>query len=69
MVGISGALEVFQVTRNASRVGAGQVVVPIHVTLRALHRGVRPRQREAGRRVVKLRARPGRGVMALRTRL
>jgi len=37
VVGIGGALEVFQVTRNASCVGAGQVVVAIHVTLHALH--------------------------------
>jgi len=69
VVGIRGALEVFQVAAHARRIGTGEVVVAIHVTLRALHRGVRPRQREAGRGVVKLRARPSRGVMALSTRL
>ena len=69
VVRLRGALKVLQVSAHAGLIRAGLVVVAIHVTLRALHRGVRPRQREAGRRVVKLRARPGRGVMALRTRL
>ena len=40
---------------DAGRVRAGQVVVSVDVALRALHAGVRARQREAGRRVVKVR--------------
>ena len=65
VVGIGGALEVFQVTRNTGRVGAGQVVVAIHVTLHALQRSMRTRQGEASGRVVKGRTGPRRGVVAL----
>ena len=66
MVRIRGALEIFQVAADAGRVCAGQVVVAIHVALRALHAGVRARQREAGRRVIKSRTHPGGGAVALR---
>ena len=54
---------------HAGRIHTREVVVAVHVALRALHRGVRSRQREPGGRVVKIRASPGRGAMALRTRL
>ncbi len=48
VIRIRCALEIFQVATDASCVRAGQVVVAIHVALRALQRGVRPSQREAG---------------------
>ncbi len=53
MIGIRSALEIFQVAADAGSIGAGQVVIAIHVALRALYRGVRSRQGEAGRRVIK----------------
>ena len=37
MVGLRRALEIFQVAADAGRVRAGQVVVVVHVALRALH--------------------------------
>ena len=43
---------------DASRVRAGQVVIPVHVALRALQGGMRASQREAGRRVIEGRAHP-----------
>jgi len=54
---------------DASRVGTGQIVIAVHVTLRALHRRVRPRQRETGRRVIKGCGCPGCGRVALLTGL
>ena len=60
-----GALEVLQVAADASRIRAGQIVVVVHVALRALQAGVCTCQREASRGVVKRRARPGSGVVAL----
>ncbi len=69
VVRIGGALEVLQVAAHASRIGVGQAVVVVHVALRALHRGVRSRQREAGRCMVKTRACPSGGVVALRASL
>ena len=48
VVRIGRALEIFQVAADASRICAGQVVVAIHVALRALHASVRPGQREPG---------------------
>ena len=48
MIRIRGPLEIFQVAADASRICGGQVVVAIHVTLGALHAGVRPGQREPG---------------------
>ena len=66
MVGIRRALEIFQVAADASRVRAGQVVIPVHVALRALQRGMRAGQREAGSRVIESRAHPrGRAVALL----
>ena len=65
VVGIGGPLEVFQVTRNTSRIGTGEVVVVIDVALHALHRPVRAGQGEAGGGVVKGRTSPRGGVMAL----
>ena len=58
VVGIGRALEVFQVAADAGRVRAGQIVVAVHVALCALHAGVRPGQRESGRRVIEVRAHP-----------
>ena len=48
---------------------AGQAVIPIKVTLRALQAGMRPRQREAGAGVIEGRSAPARGVVALLARL
>ena len=65
VVRIRGALEVFQVAAHARRVRTGQVVVAIHVALRALHAGVRTRQREARSGVVKIRTHPRSRAVAL----
>ena len=65
VVGLGGALKIFQMAAHASRIRAREVVVIVDVTLHALHRGMRSRQREAGGRVVKGRARPGGGVVTL----
>ena len=46
-------------------VGAGQVVIVIHVAAAASQGGVRTHEREAGRRMIKRRARPGRGAVTL----
>ena len=69
MIRLRRALEIFQVATDASRIRAGEVVIVIHVALHALHRRMRARQREAGRCVVKTRACPSGGVVALRTGL
>ena len=42
VVGLSRALEILQVAAHTSSVGAGQVVVAIHVALRTLHARVSP---------------------------
>ena len=42
MVGLRRALEILQVAAHTSSVGAGQVVVAIHMALRTLYRRVRP---------------------------
>src|SRR6267142_1329150 len=65
VVRLGGALKIFQVAAHASGIRAREVVVIVDVTLHALHRGMRSRQREAGGRVVKVRARPGGGVVTL----
>lgn len=62
MVGISRALIVLQVARDAS--GIRQVVVAVHVALRALQRDVSPSQRKAGGRVIESGVRPGRRAVA-----
>jgi hypothetical protein len=59
------AIEIRQVAADASRVRAGQVVIAIHVALRALQGRVRAGQREARRRVIKGRIAPARGCVAL----
>jgi len=69
MVRSSCALEILQVTAHASRIRAGQVVIAIHVTLRALHAAVCSRQREAGCRMIERGACPGGGAVALLTGL
>src|SRR5262245_9301274 len=68
VIGIGGALEVLQMARHASRVGAGQVVVVVHVTLRALRRCMSARQGETGGRVVEARSIPGSRIVALLAR-
>ena len=65
VIRIRGAVEIRQVAADAGRVGAGQVVVVVHMALRALQGGMRPSQREAGGRVIEGRVQPGRGGMAL----
>ena len=65
VIGIRSALEIFQVAAHACRVGAGQIVVPIHMALRALQRGMRPRQRESGGGMIEIRTHPRRGVVTL----
>lgn len=65
MVRVRRPLEIFQVAADASGVRAGQVVIAIHVALRALHRRVRPGEREASRGVVKCRVVPRGGSVTL----
>ena len=65
MVGLRRTLEIFQVAADAGGIRAGQVVVAVHVALRALHRRVGPGQREAGGRVIKRRVQPTRRAVAL----
>src|SRR5258708_30489362 len=65
MVRIGGALEILQVAAHASCICTGQAVVAVYVTLRALHSGMCPRQREPGSRVIEARVVPVRRGMAL----
>ena len=58
MVRTGRALEIFQVAADASRVRAAQVVIPVHVALRALHGCMCAGQREAGRGVIEIRTHP-----------
>ena len=67
VVRLCRALEVFQVAACAGR--TGQVVVAVHVALRALHGGVRSGQRESCVVVIEGRSRPGGRVVALRASL
>ena len=69
VIGSRCSLKIFQVATDAGSVGRGQIVVAIHVTLRALHIDVGAGERETCGRVVKVRARPGRGVVTLLTGL
>ena len=62
---IIGAIEIGEVAADAGRVRGGQVVIAIHVALRALQRGVEAGQREPGRRVIERRTAPGRRGVAL----
>lgn len=50
VVGVGGALVVLHVAGRAQ--ATGQAVVPVHVTLRTLHRGMESGQRESGGRMV-----------------
>jgi hypothetical protein len=52
VIGIVGVLEISQVTCNAARVS--QFVIATRMTLAALERYVRSRQRPASRRVIEL---------------
>ena len=65
VIRIGRALEILQVAADARRVRARQVVISVHVTLRALQAGVRTGQRESGGVVIESRARPGSGGVAL----
>jgi len=62
---IVGAVVVGLVATDAGRIGAGQVVVAIDVTLLARHGGVEARERKAGGRVIKRTAAPVSGGMAV----
>ena len=46
---IVGAVEIGQVAADAGSVRGRQIVIPVHVALRALQGGMEARQREAGR--------------------
>ena len=67
VVRLCRALEVFQVAACAGR--TGQVVVAVHMTLRALNGRVRSGERESGVVVIEGRSRPGGRVVALRASL
>ena len=65
VIRVRGSLEILQVTRHAGR--AGQVVVVVDVTVRALARrhGMRTGQNESGRGVIELAIGPGHRVVTL----
>lgn len=63
VVGIGGALIILEVAIHAG--AAGQAVIVVDVTLRAVERGVRSGQRPSGGGVVEYRARPRSRVVAL----
>ena len=65
VAGVVGALEVRHVAGHASGIGAGERVVAVHVTLRALQVGMRPGQGEAGGGVIEACSSPGGCVVAL----
>jgi len=62
---IRRAVVIRLVAADAGRIRGGESVVVVDVALRALECSVRAGEREAGRRVIKSRTRPGRRVMAL----
>jgi len=62
---IVGRVEVVLMATDACRIGSGQAVITVHVTLHALQRGVRSRQGEAGGRVIEGCVAPRRGGVAL----
>src|SRR5207302_698798 len=66
---IIGRLEIGHVARSASRIRAGQGVVPVNVTLTALQSVMRARQSEPRSRVIECGAVPTCGVVALLTGL
>ena len=65
MVRIRRPVEIRQVATHAGCVGAAQVVVVVHMAKLALHRDVRPGEREARRGVIKRRIGPRGCVVAL----
>ncbi len=69
VVRIRRPLEILQVAADAGRVRAGQIVVAVHVALRALQRGMSTGQRESRGRVIERCRRPVRRGMALLTSL
>ena len=69
VVGLRRSLEILEVTADASRVGAGQGVIAIHVALGALDAGVRAGQWEARSGVIEGCRRPGGRGVALLTSL
>ena len=66
---IIGALVIRKMARHASRIRAGQGVVPVYVTLAALQAAMRACQGESGGRVIECGAVPACGVVALLTSL
>ena len=62
---IRGAVEVGLVATDAGRVGGGEVVIAVDVALRALQRGMRASQREAGRAVIEAGIAPISGAVTL----
>ena len=69
VVWIGRGLEIGEVARHASRIRAGQGVVPVNVTLTALQSVMRARQSEPRSRVIECGAVPTCGVVALLTGL
>ena len=69
VIRIRRSLEILQVTVDAGRIRAAEVVVIVDVTLRALHRGMCARQRETSGRVIKSCVCPRDIVVALLTSL
>src|SRR5215467_11007113 len=69
VVRIGRSVEIRLVTTHARCIGSGQIVVAIHVALRALQRRMRPGERESGRGVIEGRVAPGGGGVALLARV
>jgi len=65
VIRIRRALEIFQVATDASRICAAQIVVAIHMALRALHTAVCTCQGEPRGRVIEGGGRPGSRRVAL----
>ena len=65
MIGSRCALEIRHVAADAGGVRCGQVVIPIHMALRARHSRVESSQRESRGRVVEARAAPIGSVVTL----
>ena len=65
VIRVTGVVVVSQVATDARRIGAGQRVIAVYMALRTQQAGMRPSQREACRRVIKVRVCPRRGGVAL----